>query len=257
MPNGVVSTELAAQYRHATIVAPIIAQLPRHMVLRNMISDVLWIVSRLEQECRNATYQCNGESILIRCKLFCNVSFFGGATIRNSAIRGTRSDYGRLSSFGRRPAFRGRRTRRVAFSRRSRNVAFPNGQPVRACSRRSRSSSSGMALFKKPRQSVSIASRGATRTSRSSRPDKCGFALLQVQSAGFRSLEPDKPVEHTSVLDAVNPTKADVFIGHLPVRFGAGLGSADPIPARCDVGTSAIWVKTGHANRSGGLGTSG
>ena len=71
----------------------------------------------------------------------------------------------------------------MTCSRRSTNVAFPNGQPVRPCSRKSRSSSSRMALFKKPRQSATIASIGATRTSRSSRPDKCDLALLQGQSA--------------------------------------------------------------------------
>jgi hypothetical protein len=97
-------------------------------------------------------------------------------------IPGTRTDYGGLSNFDGRPGFPGRSLRPTRRSRRSTNVALPKGQPVRPCSRKSRSSSSGVALFNKPRQSGIIASSGATRTNPSSRPDKCGLALPKRQS---------------------------------------------------------------------------
>jgi hypothetical protein len=73
--------------------------------------------------------------------------------------------------------------RPIACSRRSTNEESPNGQPVRPCSRMSRSVSSRIALLSKPRQSATIANIGATRTNRSSRPDKCDLALLQGPSA--------------------------------------------------------------------------
>ncbi len=60
------------------------------------------------------------------------------------------------------------------------------GRGDRACSRNSRSSSSGIALSRNPRQSDTSASSGATCTKASSRPDKCAFALLQCQCGGVR-----------------------------------------------------------------------
>ncbi len=99
------------------------------------------------------------------------------------AIPGTRTDYGCLSNFDGRPAFPGWRIRPTARSSLSTNVALPKGQPLRPCSRSSLSSSSPVALFKRPCQSATIASIGATRTNRSSRPLRCAFALLHGQSA--------------------------------------------------------------------------
>ena len=57
-----------------------------------------------------------------------------------------------FSVFDGRPGFRGRRIRATARSRCVTKLTLPNGQPVRPCSRKSRSSSSGIALSKKPRQ---------------------------------------------------------------------------------------------------------
>lgn len=102
-------------------------------------------------------------------------------------IPGTRTDYECLGNIDGRPAFRVRRIRPTTRSNRSTNMAFPNGRPLRPCSRKSRSSSSRIALFKNPRQSATIASIGATCTKRSSRPDRCAFALLHGQSAASDS----------------------------------------------------------------------
>ena len=104
----------------------------------------------------------------------------GGVPGRSGrGVPGTRTDYGCLSNFVGRPGLLGRSTRPTVRSRRSTKAASPSGCPVWPCSRMSRSSSSRIALFRKPRQSAIIASMGATRTSRSSRPDKCDLALLQ------------------------------------------------------------------------------
>ena len=68
-------------------------------------------------------------------------------------------------------------------SKRSRKEVLPRGRPVRLCERNSRSSSSGRALFTNAVQSGTIANSGATMTKRSSRPERCGRALLQGQSS--------------------------------------------------------------------------
>ena len=81
------------------------------------------------------------------------ISVAMGRRIRIPGIRGipgTRTDYGCLSNFDGRPAFRGRRIRRTARPSRSTNMVFPNGRPVWPCSRKSRNSSSRVALFNNP-----------------------------------------------------------------------------------------------------------
>ena len=61
--------------------------------------------------------------------------------------------------FGFGPGFCGFKTRPTILSKRSKNVGLPSGRPVRPCSRKSRSCSSGSALCKKPFQSLTIANR--------------------------------------------------------------------------------------------------
>jgi hypothetical protein len=56
----------------------------------------------------------------------------------------------------------GFKTRPTSFSKRSTNGELPSGRPVRPCSRKARSSSSGISLRKNAFQSPTIASRGAT-----------------------------------------------------------------------------------------------
>ncbi len=67
-------------------------------------------------------------------------------SISNFQFPGTRTGYGCLSNFNGRPAFCGRRMRPAVRSSSPTKTAFPNGQPVRTCSRKSRNSSSRIAL---------------------------------------------------------------------------------------------------------------
>ena len=112
-------------------------------------------------------------------------SFREGTQGNSGKFRGHITSYVNLRSFGGRPPFCGFSTRPTLASRRSMNVALPSGRPVRPCSRKFVSSSSRIALSKKPRQSATIANSGATFVSRSSRPNKCALALLQGHSSAL------------------------------------------------------------------------
>ncbi len=138
-----------------------------------------------------------------------------------NGFRGHNTGYGNLRRVEGRPPCCGVRQRPTTPSKRSRKAVLPSARPVRACSRIGRSSVSERTLFRKARQSGTIASKGSTFTS--------GAAVRHP-----RYHQPCEPCHARSLAMTCPSCQYSYCVPGIGVR-------TTPLPRRARPGGSLVW----------------